>query len=49
MTIQHSIDFVKDFFQYNFVVNFVYAKNTNLIKICHVHNFLIIFIFRMLS
>ena len=49
MTIQHSIDLVKVFFQFNFVVNFVYVKNTNLIKICHVHNSLILFIFRRLS
>ena len=48
-TIQHSIDLVKVFFQFNFVVNFVYAKNTNYIKICHVHNMLILFIFRRLS
>ena len=40
---------VKVFFQFNFVVNFVYAKNTNHIKICHVHNLLILFIFRRLS
>ena len=33
-TIQHSTDLVKVFCQFNFVVNFVYAKNTNLIKIC---------------
>ena len=49
MTIQHSIDLVKVIFQFNFVVNFVYVKNTNLIKICHVHNLLILFIFRRLS
>ena len=48
-TIQHSIDLVKVFFQFNFVFNFVYAKNTNLIKICNVHNLLILFIFRRLS
>ena len=48
-TIQHSIDLVKVFFQFNFVVNFVYANNSNHIKICHVHNMLILFIFRRLS